>query len=64
MEQLTAIDVLQLLQKQAQIMRENGEADLRSIIWNAEYLIKCVKEGRNREIVIAEFEEDEGEDDA
>lgn len=64
MEQLTAIDVLRLMQHQVQIMRDSGEADLRSLILNASYLIKCVKEGKDREIVISEFEEDEGEDDA
>jgi hypothetical protein len=61
MKQLTAIDVLLLIQQRAQNMRENGEADMRSIIWVADYLIKCAQEGKDRNIVISEFEE---EDDA
>ena len=57
MNQLTAIDVLRLIKRSAQSMREEGESDLRSIIWMASYLIKCAEEGKDREIVIAEAEE-------
>ena len=57
MNQLTAIDVLRLIKRSAQSMREEGESDLRSIIWMANYLIKCAEEGKDREIVIAEAEE-------
>lgn len=57
MNQLTAIDVLRLIKRSAQSMREEGESDLRSIIWMADYLIKCAEEGRDREIVITEAEE-------
>lgn len=59
MKQLTAIDVLELVQKRAQGMRENGESDMRSIIWTAGYLIKCVQEGKDRGVIIAEFEEED-----
>ena len=63
MKQLTAIDVLSLVRKQAQAMRENGESDMRSIIYVADYLIKCVEEGKDRDVIIEEFKEEE-EDDA
>jgi hypothetical protein len=58
MSQLTAIDVLKVIIKQAQQARENGESDMRSIQWVASYLIRCVEEGKDRDMTISEFEEE------
>lgn len=59
MAQLTPIDVLILVRQCAQSMREEGETDLRRLVWMADYLIKCVKEEADRVIVIESFQDEE-----
>jgi hypothetical protein len=62
MNQLTPTDIVTLMNKTAQSCRENGESDMRTILNVGWYLQKCINEEKDRDVIIAEFEE-ENEDD-
>ena len=62
MEQLTAIDVIELVAARAQWCRENGESDMRIFRDFAAGLRKMVTEGKSRDEILASFADDE--DDA
>jgi hypothetical protein len=59
MNKLTAEDVIDLVIKSAQSMREEGESDLRSIIWLCSGLLSDINAGKTREAILSELEEDE-----
>jgi hypothetical protein len=61
MDKLTAEDVIDLVLKRAQSMREEGESDLRSIIWLCRGLRSDMVAGKTREAIMSEFEEDDDE---
>ena len=63
MDKLTAEDVIDLVLKRAQGMREEGESDLRSIIWLCRGLRSDMVAGKTREAIMSEFEEDDDERD-
>lgn len=62
MEQLTAIDVIELVAARAQWCRENGESDMRIFRDFAAGLRQMVTEGKSRDEILASFADDE--DDA
>jgi hypothetical protein len=59
MDKLTADDVIDLVIKRAQSMREEGESDLRSIIWLCSGLRSDMVAGKTRETIMSEFEDDD-----
>lgn len=61
MDKLTAEDVLNLVIKRARSMREEGESDLRSIIWLCSSLRSDIYAGKTREAIMSELEEDDDE---
>jgi hypothetical protein len=50
---MNTIEVLKLIRKQAQWMREEGESDMRSIIWLADSLIGDIEAGKSIEEIMA-----------
>jgi hypothetical protein len=61
MEQITALDVLQLVGDRAQWCRENGESDMRNILNTTRYLKSLIDAGKTRDEIMAEFADDEDE---
>lgn len=61
MNKLTAQDVLDIVLKRARWMREEGESDLRSIIWLCNGLKTDIDAGKTREAILSELQEDEEE---
>lgn len=61
MNKLTAQDVLDIVLKRARWMREQGESDLRSIIWLCNGLKTDIDAGKTREAILSELQEDEEE---
>jgi hypothetical protein len=62
METLTATEALDLVAKQAQWCRENGESDMRNILNYVRAIKPLVAEGKTRDEIIAYFADDEDED--
>ena len=60
MNELT-IDVLNIIRKRAQWMREEGESDMRSIIYLVDGLKADIVNGKPREEILSEFEEEDEE---
>ncbi len=60
---LTAFDGISLLRDRAQRCRENGDSDMRIIVYMADGLLDMIDAGKSREEILADFayEEDEGE---
>ena len=57
---MNAIEALKLVRNRAQWMRQEGESDMRSIIWLIDGLITDIKSGKSTEEIVAEYvEEDE-----
>ena len=61
MNKLTAEDVLDIVLKRARWMREEGESDIRSIIWLCNGLKTDIDAGKTREAILSELQEDEEE---
>lgn len=61
MSTLTAQDALDIVLKRARWMREQGESDLRSIIWLCNGLKTDIDAGKTREAILSELQEDEEE---
>lgn len=61
MNKLTAEDVLDIVLKRARWMREQGESDIRSIIWLCNGLKTDIDAGKTREAILSELQEDEEE---
>ncbi len=62
MSELTAVDALDIITRRAQSCRENGDSDMRNIIYTARFVRQLIAEGKSREEILAEFpssEEDE-----
>lgn len=59
MDKLTAQDVIDLVITRAQCMREEGESDLRSIIWLCSGLRSDIAAGKTRESILSDLEEDD-----
>lgn len=63
-EQLSAVNALYLVQKRCQWMRENGEHDMRSVIYMIAGIIRDIEAGKPSDEIIAYWAEDEeGGDD-
>ena len=58
---LTAQEVLDTVLKRARWMREEGESDIRSIIWLCNGLKTDIDAGKTREDILSELQEDEEE---
>lgn len=63
-ESLSAIDAVRIVRDFAQRMRENGESDMRSIIYCCSSIETAVQAGKPRELIIDEWADEEDEDDA
>jgi hypothetical protein len=60
MTDLTANDALDIISRRAQSCRENGDSDMRSILYTANFVRQSIAEGKSREEILAEFvDEDE-----
>ena len=59
MNKLTAEDVLDIVLKRARWMREEGESDVRSIIWLCNGLKTDIDAGKTREEILSEMEDEE-----
>ena len=62
-ESLNAVDALRIVREFAQRMRENGESDMRSIIYACSSITAAVQAGKPRDLIIAEWADEEDEDD-
>lgn len=56
---MNAIEALKIIRTRAQWMREEGESDMRSIIWLTNALIKDIEAGKSTEEIIAEYTDEE-----
>ena len=63
MNELTIIEALGIIRKRAQWMRQEGESDMRSIIYLVDGLITDITKGKSREEILSDFEEEEEEDE-
>lgn len=61
MDELTVLDVLKLIEDQAQWCRENGEPDMRVILGRTSGIRRMFSEGKSRDEVLAAFSIDEDE---
>ena len=59
MNELTVNDVLELVRKYAQQCRENGESDMRNILYCIRYIKYAIESGKSREEIIGAWEEDD-----
>jgi hypothetical protein len=59
MDKLTAEDVIALVIQRAQYMREEGESDLRSLIWLCSGLLSDIKSGKSREAILSELQDED-----
>ena len=64
MDQLTAEDVLKLIADRAQWCRENGESDMRNILNTVRAIREGMKEGKTRTEILADFADDDDDEDA
>jgi hypothetical protein len=55
------IELLRVVIARAQWMREEGESDMRSIIYTVSGIISDLQQGRSVEEILAEYDEDEEE---
>jgi ubiquitin C-terminal hydrolase len=63
MNELTIIEALGIIRKRAQWMRQEGESDIRSIIYLVDGLMTDITKGKSREEILSDFEEEEEEDE-
>lgn len=59
MSQLTAMEALDLIAKQAQWCRENGEYDMRVILTYVKAIKSLIVQGKTAEEIITHFAEEE-----
>ena len=62
MSTLTTTDVLDIIAKRAQWCREEGESDMRNILYTVSFLRDKIKEGKSREEILAEWYDDDDEE--
>lgn len=60
---LTIDDVLKLVWDHAQRCRENGESDMRSIIYLVDSIRNDIKDKKSREEILANWEEEDDDED-
>ena len=60
---LTIDDVLKLVWDRAQWCRENGESDMRSIIYLVDSIRNDIKANKSREEILADCEEEDEDED-
>ena len=58
MSELTAIDVLNIVEERAQWCRENGECDMRDIVHLTQSIKRDVETGKSRSDIMKEWAED------
>lgn len=56
-------DVLKLVWDRAQWCRENGESDMRSIIYLVDSIRNDIKDKKSREEILANWEEEDDDED-
>ena len=64
MEQITAVDVLKIVSDRAQWCRENGDSDMRNILNTTRAIRSMIDGGKTRDEILANFSNDDDEDDA
>ena len=63
MNELTIIEALGIIRKRAQWMRQEGESDIRSIIYLVDGLMADITKGKSREEILSDFEEEEEDEE-
>lgn len=58
---MNAIEALSIVLDRAQWMRNEGESDMRSIIWLISGLIKDIEAGKSTEEIMAEYADEDEE---
>ncbi len=61
MDKLTAKDALKIVRDRAQWMRQEGESDLRSLIWLCAGLMNDIDQGKTRDEILAKLQDDDEE---
>ena len=59
MSDITAIEALTIVRERAQWCREEGESDMRSIIWLVDSLLTKISEGKSAEEIKTYLSDDE-----
>lgn len=59
MSNITAVEALTIVRDRAQWCREEGESDMRSIIWLVDSLITKIAEGKSAEEIKTYLSDDE-----
>jgi len=59
MSELTINDVLDIIYKQAQWCRENGESDMRNILNTVRFIRDDISKGKTRDEILASLEPEE-----
>lgn len=59
MSEITAVEALTIVRARAQWCREEGESDMRSIIWMVDSLLTKIAEGKSAEEIKAYLSDDE-----
>lgn len=60
-EQISAVDVLKLVNDRAQWCRENGESDMRNILNTTREIKSMIDSGKTRDEILAAFADDDEE---
>ena len=55
---MNAIEALVIIRKRAQWMRQEGESDIRSIIWLIDGIIQDIQAGKSTEEIMAYYADD------
>ena len=58
---MNAIEALDIVRKRAQWMREEGESDMRSILYLINGLMRDIESGKTREQIMNEYADEEEE---
>ena len=58
---MNAIEALSIVLDRAQWMRNEGESDMRSIIWLISGLMKDIESGKSTEEIMAEYADEDEE---
>ena len=59
---MNAIEALVIIRERAQWMREEGESDMRSIIWLIDGIIRDIQAGKSAEQITAYYADDGDEE--
>lgn len=58
MSDLTVVDALKMVRQRAQWCRQEGESDMRIIIYLTDYLMDCIDKGKSGEEIMEEWEDE------